>query len=31
INEVKNGYVIKTDDHYYFYLKDNNHQENLRS
>ena len=31
VNEVKGGYVIKVDGHYYVYLKDASHSENIRS
>ena len=31
VNEVKAGYVIKVDGHYYVYLKDASHSENIRS
>ena len=31
VNEVKGGYVIKVDGHYYVYLKDPSHSENIRS
>ena len=31
VNEVKGGYVIKVDGHYYVYLKDASHSENVRS
>ena len=31
VNEIKGGYVIKVDGHYYVYLKDASHSENIRS
>ncbi|MDH9149145.1 pneumococcal-type histidine triad protein [Streptococcus infantis] len=31
VNKVKGGYVIKVDGHYYVYLKDASHSENIRS
>ena len=31
VNEIKGGYVIKVDSHYYVYLKDASHSENIRS
>ena len=31
VNEVKGGYVIKVDGHYYVYLKDASRSENIRS
>ena len=31
VNEVKGGYVIMVDGHYYVYLKDASHSENIRS
>ena len=31
VNEIKGGYVIMVDGHYYVYLKDASHSENIRS